>query len=177
MPAKTNITKLSHTDFYQLCEAIKTHADDLLDMRYSERAEWASKLLEFKVTESKAKEASELVECRHEQGRIDVVYFAMVALAHSGGFTLPNLARKGREVVRQQRLKREEADGTMDLFPESPELPDETEINMEKYGKPNVPGPSLDEGLPDPEDDLPPDLAPESEYEAPADENEVPDME
>lgn len=160
-PTKSKITKMSHTEYYKLCEWIKIHADDLLDAKYDQRAKLATEALGFPVTDTKAKEASELVECRHEVGRINAVYFAMVALCSSGGFTIANMAKKGREHVRQMQARAAGAEETMELFPDMPEL---SEDEMPEAGPPEEDG--IMDQITDPE--------PESEYSAPEEIEDTP---
>jgi hypothetical protein len=112
--------RLNHEQFYLLCKWTESKGDELYDVKYDQRAADATAELGFPVTEAKAKEAAVLTGYEHHVGRVNLIYYALAALAASGGITLTNLARKGREIVREAR-KKSEGDGTMELFPEAPE--------------------------------------------------------
>ena len=115
--------KMTGAQFYELTKWIEANAEDLVDVKYPERAAMATEALGFPVIESRAREASELTGNEHQFGRINTLYFAMVALAHSGGTTPAALARKGREIVRASRKSKPD-DGTPDMFPDAPGMPE-----------------------------------------------------
>lgn len=124
--------RISHTQFYELCCWLKEHQEDLHDVKYPERAAMATAALGFEVTESKAREASVITATEHQNGRINLLYFGMIALISAGGYNLPALAKQGREIVRKAKAKKAD-DGTPDMFPDAPELP-EVEVGMTDHG-------------------------------------------
>lgn len=136
--------RISHTQFYELCQWIVANADELHDVKYAERAAMATKVLGFEVTETKAAEASKLTGNETQHGRVNTIYFALVALAASGGTNIRNLARKGRDVMRAAQKDRKEDDGTEDMFPNCPEVPDananplETDVLLEPGDEPDT---------------------------------------
>lgn len=119
--------RITHTQFYELCCWLKEHQEDLHDVKYPERAAMATAALGFEVTESKAREASVITATEHQNGRINLLYFATIALITSGGYTLTSLAKQGREIVRKAKAKKAD-DGTPDLFPDAPELPEVADV-------------------------------------------------
>lgn len=152
-------SKLTYENFHRLCLWITANAEELTDVKYPERATLAAAALEFNVTEANAKQASELVGCQHSVGRVNLVYFAMVALVHSGGQNLGNLAKMGRRIVREAAKKKAD-DGTPDMFPDAPELPELPDAPDAEAGADEWPV----------GDDLP-----QAEYEAPAEDEPSPD--
>ena len=115
-------TRITHEQFYALCNWLLANAEDLHDTKYPDRAAMATAALGFDVTEDKAREASKLTQTEHQNGRINLLYFSMVALLASGGMSMQHAARKGREIVKKARAEKVD-DGTPDLFPDAPDLP------------------------------------------------------
>lgn len=116
---KPDRIRMTHLQFGTLCLWTEKQSDNLWDSNYSERALMASMELGFPVTADKAKEASILTNCDYKGAQIALVHYALVALAASGGTTVQNLARKGRELERE-KLKAKAGDGTLELFQEVP---------------------------------------------------------
>ncbi len=115
-------TRITHEQFYALCNWLLANAEDLHDTKYPDRAAMATAALGFDVTEDKAREASKLTQTEHQNGRINLLYFSMVTLLASGGMSMQHAARKGREIVKNARAAKVD-DGTPDLFPDAPDLP------------------------------------------------------